>query len=259
MIQMILVALIVILFSGCANAEDQEPVIETENISVYDKVTYNSETLSIATIDDLSEFTSDAVLSTLMLDTNDIVYSIRLNYSDMRLTYIEFELVYESISGKVLSSVEKKAYSDLLSVLSQLNKKAGTPYPAILNYTSSELKDECEKEQILITATNIIVFNQFKELLDEMIETNGSSYESIEKVDYLNSLLDRMLTVIEVDALEHLQIIYYDLNVTYNQDIDLSSISFEDLMEEIDSFEVYTEPPDPSKIRVAYDILQEIK
>lgn len=237
--RLILLALIVILFGGCmadADVEDPDPDPDPiESPSMYDTVSYSFKDLTFYIIQE----------EDILYDTHDIV--------------LEFSLVYESIMNESLSEEESYIYGSLLTVLQELSIASSTSYEDVLEMTVQEFKDECDAQDITITTTNVIVFDQFKGLLEDLRTTGSISRRYIEKELYLTAFLARTLSSNELDALEHLQIINSDLYNTYDETIDFSTISFEDFMAIVTLHTEYTVTPVEADLEIAYNILQEIQ
>lgn len=237
---LILITITVILFGGCGSADMHEPDPDPDPDPIEEYVTFKE-----AVFYSFNEF------SFTVTREDDILFEYKDNL-------FEFELIHEMLLDHPLTSDERAAYGSLLSVLDQLHTQQNIKYDDILEFSLTELKDECESADITITTTNVIVFNQFKDIIEELMMAKGSSNRYIEKEDYLGYLLDRDLTTQEVNALDHLQVVYSKLIIDHEQEIDLTTITFTDLMIIINSFELDEVIPNEEALQVAYDILQEL-
>jgi len=178
---------IMILLSGCME-EDSGPRKEYD--SIYSYLEYDWYTMSYT--DSPSYFITYG--SGNMIDDFVILHNI-------------------SIQGEELSDSAISAYSSVFVMLETLHNSSNMNYGLLLNYTSTEIKDKCDKYSIEITTTDIVSFNSLNTLIDEIKSSQYSTSLSI--IDYIEFRLETTLSPDTLSSLSLLQSHYY--NLTFNQ------------------------------------------
>lgn len=187
-----------ILF-GCS-AMDQEPMMSEPYI--YGDIFFDYETM---------------VFNTLY--ESDILY----NTGNVKEDFI---ILHQHMDQITLSSDTIDIYHTLFDKLILLSEEINEPLGRLFNYNSTAIKTSLEDYQIEVTLSDIVTFNEVKQLLTHYKEQ--SSRPSIRKIDYLSSILDMSLKNEDLENLDFLQEEYLDLYNTQN--IDIQQMSFDDLM-----------------------------
>lgn len=196
---LMLFMMIVMIFSiyGCSA---QDPYMEEP--SPLDRVNFNWHTLSF-----------------YIENENDIFYGINQPQRD-------FIILYDIVLQTPFENDEKLAYQRLLSHLDILSEDLHVTISTLLDYGSKTIKEAFELASLEVTISDIVYFNQLKEL----VSTKSSESYDIQKIDYLEALLQTTLTSEQITTLNDLQNLY--LKITNSQsDYRLFDHSIDDFIE----------------------------
>ncbi len=222
---------LVFLMSGCM--AEMEPEVET--VEIYDSISYRSSGMSY---------------------TNTLESDILYLAQD---TYFDFALLYDEVMDVSLSVNEQVAYEQLLGVIDELNENTRLSYPEILNLSSGNFNIQCKDNSIPITLEDIVSFNSFKSLFEEVKTTYNTSPSSISKISYIEMRLDISLTNEEINALDKLQTLYFELYQHTHHPFDFGNRDLTELIILFESDIPYV--PSESEIiqlEIAYDIIKEL-
>ena len=143
--------------------------------------------------------------------------------------------------------------------MDDLTINSGFRYRNINNYSSQEFLDFSETSQIELSLGDIVTFNALKNLIPDIetaLETNSSA---IEKITYIERLLNRSLTTEEIEALDFLQTNYTDLYYYDYRGFDFKTKILDDLLFEFETKLSYVPTESElTKLETAYDIITEL-
>ena len=226
--KLLLISLVtlMILLNACGQSSD-EPI--TDYDSVYGYLEYDWYTMSYTDTPYL--ITNN---SSTLIDDFIILHDLTLSEEELSLSAIT-------------------AYTNVFVMLEALHNSSNMNYSLLLNYSSSEIKDKCDKYSIDLTITDIVSFNSLTQLIDEIKASQYSS--SILILDYIEYRLDVELSNEEIESLALLQYFYYDL-MRQTQDFEIKDTLLEDFLLEILNVNgIELEAEDLIKIDDAYDLI----
>lgn len=179
----------------------------------------------------------------------DLLYGI----NDYKL---EFYQVYkmarnEKIITEDLTVSEITAFDLFFQKLEILDKHDSN----IFILDSNEIKELFEANNIEIKAIDIFTFNSIKSIFDTI---KSQSY-SIPKVQFLEVVLDRSLTNIEVSAIQDIYVLQNMIYNDYFGEISFN-LTFDDYMTEVEKITGNTiDETDRNTYETAYNLLHSIK
>lgn len=233
---LIVLAMVIVLLSSCANA-DYEPQDEYIDFGKYVDLYFDFKTLT---------FTDT--------QPHDILYSTGKPVDD----YLIF---IEKYQDSVLTTEQKASYQAVFDLFTIIEDTTDFRYDEVVTYTTQNLKDFAEQANTEITVTDIITFSMIKTSLTTMVsETNTQTrYQyPIDKISYIEYRLHTNLTETEIDSLQLLQLKLNEL-YEFGTIIQLKTITFEDLLLELKTslnYEPTTEATE--ELETAYTIIQDL-
>ena len=194
----------------------------------------------------------------------DLYYSIEtLTYTNTRYDHIlyqtgkvetDFFILYEQYKNESLTEVEIEKYQTLIGHLLTYQQSSGKSFETILNETSESLITDLSALEITPTIDDIVLFNQIKALIDEMKANDYSGY--IDRITYIQTRLNRELTIEEQFAIEYLQD-YYSRIASFDTNYLLTD-TFEVFIERITALYGELDNETFNRLEVGFNIIKQL-
>ena len=116
-----------------------------------------------------------SIYQDLFFDKDTLTYTNH-NYNDIFYDtgnpIDDFFILYESFYQAPLKERDQIAYTTFFNHLINYNTLSKKSYDTLLQYSSTELNDELKTYDISISLNDIVIFNQVKDMIEQIEKTN---------------------------------------------------------------------------------------
>lgn len=219
---LIIVAFMMILLSSCAA---DGPLTEDE--SIFGSLKYDFITMT---------YTNTS--------TSDILYRTGNPFDD-------FVILHESVLQESLTENEYILFNVLLDKLEVLSELQNDLMISIIGYSSQELKNAFDENQLVLTLDDIVSFNALKSKLDEIKTALDTNDSIIPKIDYIENRLDVELMSEEINNIDFLQNLFNEFHMI-NRSFNLYNNTYDTFYLELQNTGFSLLENEKSQVEIAY-------
>ena len=215
------------LLSSCAA---EEPF--TEDVSIYGDLTFDFATMT---------YTNTT--------QNDILYRVGNPFDD-------FVILHQEVLNESLTQNELDSYEILLTNMSTLSELSDELMITLVSYTSSNLKDAFDNNDLSLTLDDIVTFNALKLKIENIKETLGEEKSIIRKLEYIQYRTPGHL--INEDDITNLHVMqdYYQEYFIIDQSFRIYEHTFEEFIIELQNAGFTIDQYTQTRLNYGYGIIQ---
>ncbi len=223
-LSIIILVSLLLFFSGCASKDESPHEEDPSPVSSY--VYFNGSTFSFNITQD------EDIYDSILVFNKGFIY------------------VHTILTENTLSETELNSLNRVLTHIDSLND-IGYQNRLIMGLSYIEFKELLENNQIIPTTEDIFTFS----LLKDIVEEYKNESILVFKTTYLEYLLDKELTNLEINGLELLQSTY-SLIKRYDDQFNLETSTLEEYITQLEEVQEVTEH-DKDSIEIGFNLIQE--